>query len=69
MQHVIHLRQANALHCISEGKKRVLILKSVDEVVTVGLLLRWHTLWCFILGRRAAISQQKTAVNSDPVQC
>lgn len=45
-----------------------LILTGVDEVVTVGLLLKCHIPWCFILGRRAAISQQKTALNSDPSQ-
>lgn len=66
MQDLIHLWWIFALRWISENS--ALILRGVDEAVTVGLVLRWHIPWCFILGRRAAISQQKTALNSDPAQ-
>lgn len=55
---------------VSKKTKAVwgLIFKSVDKVVTVGLLLRWHIPWCFILRGWVASSHQKTALNFDPVQ-
>lgn len=43
-----------------------LICKGVDKVVTVGLMLRWHIPWCFILRGSAASSHQKTDLNFDP---
>lgn len=45
-------------------KKKIVVQTRLSQL---GLLLRWHIPWCFILGGSVASSHQKAALTFDPV--